>query len=582
MESFVLYLFRSAVWLAGFTLVFILFLRDERFFFLKRIYLLSGIVTSLLLPLITVRYYIDFPQEAGTVTGSASLSETMAIPAGGGINKLLILFALYVSGSLFIVLRSIIQGRVILRSIRKSEITSSSPVKLIRTTSFTSSFSFFSYVFVNPSVSDVETREIVNHEMVHIRQRHWADLIFAELLCIFQWFNPLTWLYVHFIRQNHEYLADEGALQRTSDPSVYRATLLNQIAGFQIFSLSNPFSYSLTKRRFNMMKNINSSPYRKLKVLFIIPVMAAILVAFAKPEYRYDKTAMLSDQPGSYLQQQEKMVKGTVIQQNGTPLGGAIILLKGTTTGTVADPKGSFSIKTPAEEATLVITYVGYVSKVVKPDYNTVMKIMMVRDTIQAGDALAEVPPPPPPPPPILNDNGIPPYVVIDGKESKVDLKDIEPNSIESVSVLKDEAAIKKYGDKGKNGVLEITMKKPGARTATAAATETIAVKEDTYVMVEELPSFPGGEKAMREWIASNLKYPAEAVKKQITGQVNVIFEVTETGAIKNVNVEKAGNPLLDAEAKRVVSSMPAWKPGSQSGKPVNVYMKVLVTFELN
>jgi TonB family protein len=78
------------------------------------------------------------------------------------------------------------------------------------------------------------------------------------------------------------------------------------------------------------------------------------------------------------------------------------------------------------------------------------------------------------------------------------------------------------------------------------------------------------------------LKYPAEAVKKKITGQVNVIFEVTETGAIKNVNVEKAGNPLLDAEAKRVVSSMPAWKPGSQSGKPVNVYMKVLVAFDLN
>jgi TonB family protein len=210
------------------------------------------------------------------------------------------------------------------------------------------------------------------------------------------------------------------------------------------------------------------------------------------------------------------------------------------------------------------------------------MKIMMVRDTIQAGDALAEVPPPPPPPPPILNDNGIPPYVVIDGKESKVDLKDIEPNSIESVSVLKGEAAIKKYGDKGNNGVLEITMKKPGTRTATAAATETIAVKEDAFVVVEELPLFPGGEKAMREWISSNMKYPAEAVKKKITGRVNVIFEVTETGAIKNVNVEKPVNPLLDAEAKRVVSSMPAWKPGSQAGKPVNVYMKVLVAFDLN
>jgi TonB family protein len=580
MESFVIYLFRSAVWLAGFTLVFILFLRDERFFFLKRIYLLSGIVTSLLLPLITVHYYIDLPQEAGLVTGSASLSETMALPAGDGINKLLILFALYVSGSLFIVLRAVIQGRVIIRSIRKSEITSSSPVKLIRTASFTSSFSFFSYVFVNPSVSDVETREIVNHEMVHIRQRHWADLIFAELLCIFQWFNPLTWLYVHLIRQNHEYLADEEALQRTSDPSVYRATLLNQIAGFQIFSLSNPFSYSLTKRRFNMMKNIISSPYRKLKVLFIIPVMAAILVAFAKPQYR-----MPSDTGDNLVSFQQNPVKGIVMQKDGTPLSGAIVIVRGTTIGTVADSKGNFALKNFPEEAALVFTYVGFTSKVVKPDYKSEMKVILERDTLSVGS----VPMPPPPPPPPPNMNGNPPLYVIDGKIVKEGLKELDPNSIESISVLKDETATDKYGDKGKDGVIEVTLKKgnttpSGENTAvvvTGYAKEKQPSKE-MFVAVEELPQFPGGAEALRSWISANTKYPAEAVRKKITGQVNVVFEVTETGAIKNVNVEKPVNPLLDAEAKRVVSSMPVWKPGSQSGKPVNVYMKVLVAFDLN
>ena len=188
----------------------------------------------------------------------------------------------------YLVLTHIIkQGNPVLRSIKKSEIISFDPVKLIKTPDYTSSFSFFSYVFVNPSITDVETKEIVNHELVHIRQKHWVDLVLVELLCILQWFNPLVWIYVRFIRQNHEYLADEEALQRTSDPAIYRATLLNQLVGAPVVSLANSFNYSLNKKRFNMMKNIISSPYRKMKILLILPVFAIVFYAFAKPDYRY-------------------------------------------------------------------------------------------------------------------------------------------------------------------------------------------------------------------------------------------------------------------------------------------------------
>ena len=127
----------------------------------------------------------------------------------------------------------------------------------------------------------------MNHELVHIRQKHWIDLVLAELLCMLQWFNPLVWIYIRFIRQNHEYLADEVALQRTSDPAIYRAALLNQIVGSPVVSLANSFNYSLNKKRFNMMKNIISSPYRKMKILLILPVFAIVLYSFAKPEYKY-------------------------------------------------------------------------------------------------------------------------------------------------------------------------------------------------------------------------------------------------------------------------------------------------------
>ena len=92
---------------------------------------------------------------------------------------------------------------------------------------------------------------------------------------------------------------------------------------------------------------------------------------------------------------------------------------------------------------------------------------------------------------------------------------------------------------------------------------------------------FPGGENAMVTWITTNLKYPAEAVKAKITGKVYVSFMVSKAGKVKNVVVSKSANPLLNAEAIRVISSMPDWKPGSQAGKLVDVQMQVPVEFKL-
>jgi len=133
---------------------------------------------------------------------------------------------------------------------------------------------------------------------------------------------------------------------------------------------------------------------------------------------------------------------------------------------------------------------------------------------------------------------------------------------------MKDDYAKDKYGEKGKNGVIEITSKKKGDK--------------EVLVEVEELPEFIGGKEAMAAWIVSNLKYPGEAVKAKITGKVLVNFMVTSQGKIKNVVVTKSVSPVLDAEAIRVISSMPDWKPGMQAGKNVPVQMQVPVEFKLN
>ena len=240
----------------------------------------------------------------------------------------------------------------------------------------------------------------MNHEMVHIRQKHWLDLILVELLCVLQWFNPIIWIYVRLVKQNHEYIADKVAMRQTSDPAVYRAVLLNQIVGSQVISLVNSFNYSLNKKRFDMMENIFNSPYRKMKILFILPVFAIVFYACVKPDYQYISQY---DNPGNQdivSQSQTKKLKGNVVQQDGKPLQGAHIIVAGTTIGTSTDENGNFSIENVPEDAALVISFVGYKSKVIKSEFASRAPIKMEKDTIDYLNTNPDVSPPPPPPPP--------------------------------------------------------------------------------------------------------------------------------------------------------------------------------------
>ena len=607
MEALAFYLLKSVIWLAGFAFVFLLFLRNERFFLLNRIFLIAGILTSFLFPLVSIHYTVVLPVIKSLQTGSAVVSAVHSTGISFLSELKLILLVFYCLGAFFVLMMVIRQAISVLRTVRKSSVINIHPVKLIKTTDYTSAFSFFSYVFVNPSITDAESREIMNHELVHVRQKHWLDLVLVEMLCVMQWFNPVVWIYIRFMRQNHEYLADEVALQRTSDPAIYKAALLNQIVGAPVVSLANSFNYSLNSKRFKMMKNIISSPYRKMKILLILPVFAVVLFAFAKPDYKYKLPDDNSGNKNTMASQVQHEVKGVIVQQDGQPLPGAIITLRATTIGTIADSKGSFLIGNVPDDGQLVVSFVGFKSKVLKPVFTAPMKIEMVRDTVIYEQGNITAPPPPPPPPPIsemFNEDGPQPLFIVDGvKMTKAEIKKIDPNTIESIVILKDKSptqkmATEKYGDEGKNGVVLLTSKKaskgssnplpevaPPPPPPPPPADVDMVNNDDKkpFVEVETLPEFPGGGKdAMVVWISNNLKYPAEAVKNKIEGKVIVNFLVSASGKVKDVIVVKSTSPTLSTEAVRVVSSMPDWKPATQGGKGVDVQVRVPVEFKLN
>ena len=120
--------------------------------------------------------------------------------------------------------------------------------------------------------------------------------------------------------------------------------------------------------------------------------------------------------------------------------------------------------------------------------------------------------------------------------------------------------------------------------TNTLSTTNMQPQQPDTkvFVVVEEMPKFKGGESAMMEFLMMNMKYPQAAVKAKQQGRAIVGFVVRKDGTVSDVHITKsAGYAVLDEEAMRVVKSMPAWEPGKQKGKPVNVKYNVPITFRL-
>jgi protein TonB len=171
-------------------------------------------------------------------------------------------------------------------------------------------------------------------------------------------------------------------------------------------------------------------------------------------------------------------------------------------------------------------------------------------------------PPPPPPPPPqeqveVLK--YVPPVVV----------DSIKPEDVHQQLMTADQA--------------QIEVKNEDVTVVEEVQEEVQEEEEpqEVFVVVEEMPSFPGGDKALFDFIYANIQYPEIAKENNIQGKVILKFCVTYKGGVDQVQVIKPVDPSLDNEAVRVIKMLPAWKPGKQSGKPVNVWYTVPVTFQL-
>ena len=149
-----------------------------------------------------------------------------------------------------------------------------------------------------------------------------------------------------------------------------------------------------------------------------------------------------------------------------------------------------------------------------------------------------------------------------------------EENQVKQMDKLDDKVAV---GTENKEGVKDRTVE--AVRNDIAAPKPEVATK--VFDVVEEMPSFPGGQGALMSYLASNIKYPVVAQENGVQGRVIVSFVVERDGSISDVRVARSVDPSLDREAQRVVKSMPRWKPGKQNGSAVRVKYTVPVVFRL-
>lgn len=286
MNDLILYFVRSGFSFATLYIFYWVFLKKEICFSCNRFYLIFSLLFSALVPfipnmisannLISLKYSVLL--EPITI-----FPESQIIDGEQNYNVFQVLLWVYISGVIINILRLFIQLFQLILLIGKTGIHRKYGVKVVYTGKPYTNFSFFDIIFLNSSEKDKnQLLEIITHEKVHIRQKHYIDLIIIELMTIIFWFNPFIWFYKHSVKAVHEYLADKGVLENGYKKTDYQELLFNQTFGIQFFALTNNLNQSLIKRRLTMMSKSKTNKFAILKVMAAIPLAMLLIFACAR------------------------------------------------------------------------------------------------------------------------------------------------------------------------------------------------------------------------------------------------------------------------------------------------------------
>ncbi len=292
----ILYLLKSVLCLLLLIVVYRFILVPAGTFLFNRFFLLFAICFSLTIPLVDIdslktaipdeppvlssfpemeQQIIDFEKQEI----SAPVLSTNAKSNGKVVTLLLSFYLLIV---LILVLRYSLNIRKLLKSNRYEHAVYHGGVKLFLLDENIAPHSFLNRIFM--SKEDYEkgvSVEVLTHELAHIKQRHTWDILFVEFVKIIFWFNPILQIYAKYIRVNHEYLADRTVIKNYQDIKNYQLQLIQYLSKFHSPDFASHLNYSITKKRFEMMKKKISRTVAVISITALIPILFFALMAFS-------------------------------------------------------------------------------------------------------------------------------------------------------------------------------------------------------------------------------------------------------------------------------------------------------------
>jgi TonB family protein len=400
-----------------------------------------------------------------------------------------------------------------------------------------SPFSWLNCIVVSSRSIEESAREVLRHELAHIEHRHSWDLLLVDACTLLQWFNPAVWLLKRELRTLHEYEADEAVIKGGADTKEYQRLFIKEAVGTRLYSMANNLNHSSLKKRITMMLKRKSNPWARLKYLYVLPLAAASVAVFARPEVSNTldeiSGAKVSELTSIAKAEEVKSVESpsrnrvkvsgkVVAAKSGKGLAGVNIFAKNPNDGRIASAAlsqkgGKFEFET-YEGLALQFSFVG-----MQEQYVIVPQGGAKSLTVQMVEAV----------------QGLPDMVVTG----------YAPETAENLPT---------------NLLISETKSFNGS-----------------FVIVENQPEYPGGMGELVKFLSRNVKYPVAAQQARVQGKVIVEFLIGTDGSISDIKVKHSVCPELDAEAMRVIGLMPKWRPGEQRGKAVSVRYEMPIEFRL-
>ena len=287
MENVIIYLGKASLLLAVFYIAYYTLLKKETFFRSNRKFLLGGLLSAAVLPLLVLTRTVWVERGATAPTRAVDINQLLVMQENitpqttAGINWYDVAFGIYMAGVLLFFARFVIDIQSIRRVLTGKHAIKHQGFKYIDSESVSSPFSFFNYIVYNSKTLNAsELESIIQHEKVHSAQMHSLDMIISQLFCVIFWFNPVIWVYKKAIAQNLEFIADAEAVKQIEDIKDYQKTLVKITVQPESTAIINHFYQSLIKKRIVMLNKKQSKLRNSWKYAVVFPALAAFMFAF--------------------------------------------------------------------------------------------------------------------------------------------------------------------------------------------------------------------------------------------------------------------------------------------------------------